>query len=201
MANMDNTNQKLELLKMARQLLNEEYINRRAEDHNAWLAKCDEAWRTRRVKLPYPPFAPYPTEEQIVAKALTLYNFINPNEGKNTTDTNEQPKLSEQEINIANQVKNKPEMPKVVNTPWALYYDNPIDQLKEPQIPPAIDPVIMQETPTNVEEMFKPKLVEEPETKNDVVSEKYKDEPSEKSTTPSSINATMKSLLPNFWKS
>lgn len=198
MSNMDETNQKLELLKMARQLLNEEYINRRAEDHNKWLADCDDAWRTRRVKLPYPPFAPYPTEAQIVAKALALYNFVNPDEDKETRDTNEQPKLTEQEINIANQVKNKPQMPKAVGTPWTLYYDNDIEKLKEPQIPPVIETVeeIIKSEPI-VELVPELKISKEPETKNEIVTEKSEDD----SNTSPSINTTMKNLIPNFWRS
>jgi len=185
MANMDNNNQKLELLKMARQLLNEEYINRRAEDHNKWLADCDEVWRTRRVKLPYPPFAPYPTEEQIVAKALTLYNFVNPDEGKDKTDTNEQPNPTKQAINTA---------PKV-STPWTLYYDNNIDKATEPEVIPKPVVVDKQEAKIKVEEIFKPESVKV----DDTTSDKSDDEPS---TPPSSsINETMKSLLPNFWRS
>jgi hypothetical protein len=74
---MDANTHKFELLKMARELLNEEYINRRAEDHNRWVAESDTAWKTRRIKLPYPPFAPYPTETEIVAKAASLYSFLN----------------------------------------------------------------------------------------------------------------------------
>lgn len=61
---------------MARQMLNEQYINQRAEDHNRWLAEADVAWRTRGVKLPYPPFAPYPTEEQVLTKAQELLKFV-----------------------------------------------------------------------------------------------------------------------------
>lgn len=64
---------------LSRELLNEEYINRRAEDHNAWVADSDEAWRSRRIRLPYPPFARYPTEEDIVIRATIMYTFINPN--------------------------------------------------------------------------------------------------------------------------
>ena len=74
--NADESRYRLEILKMARELLNEEYINRRAEDHNKWLAECDVVWKTRGIKLPYPPFAPYPSESEILAKATSLYNFV-----------------------------------------------------------------------------------------------------------------------------
>ena len=72
----DESKHRLELLKMARELANEEYINKRAEDHNDWLARVDVAWKTRGVRLPYPPFVPFPTEAEIVARAITLYSFV-----------------------------------------------------------------------------------------------------------------------------
>lgn len=77
---MDTVKHKFELLKMARELLNEEYINRRAEDHNKWVAECDVAWKNRGIKLPYPPFAPYPSEAEIIAKATSLYGFLSAEE-------------------------------------------------------------------------------------------------------------------------
>lgn len=70
------TKHRMEILRMARQMLNEQYINRRAEDHNKWLADADVAWRTKGIRLPYPPFAPYPTEEQVLAKAQELLKFV-----------------------------------------------------------------------------------------------------------------------------
>ena len=204
MANIDDTNQKLELLRMARQLLNEEYINRRAEDHNQWLADCDDLWRTKRMKLPYPPFAPYPSESDIVTKAAALYAFINPN------DTKEEPALTQQEINIANRVKSMPPVPKVTDSPWTTYL-NPITETTEPtgqslvadSVTPTI-PVIpagidRQEIRAKVEEVFKPEPVVElakpKETTADPMGEP-------EITTPSStINTTMKNLIPNFWRS
>lgn len=76
MENIDKVKQRFELLKMAREILNEDYINRRAEDHNKWVAENEELWRTKRRNLPYPPFAKYPTDEEIVRAAANLYDFI-----------------------------------------------------------------------------------------------------------------------------
>lgn len=70
------TKHRMEILRMARQMLNEQYINRRAEDHNRWLAEADQAWKNKGIRLPYPPFAPYPTEEQVLAKAQELLKFV-----------------------------------------------------------------------------------------------------------------------------
>jgi hypothetical protein len=77
---------RMEVLRMARTLLNEEYINKRAEDHNKWLAEADQAWRNKGIKLPYPPFAPYPTEAQILERAETLMKFIGKGRVEDTND-------------------------------------------------------------------------------------------------------------------
>ncbi len=76
MEDVDKIKQRFELLKIARELLNEDYINRRAEDHNKWVAENEESWRTIRRHVPYPPFAQYPSDESIVRAASNLYNFI-----------------------------------------------------------------------------------------------------------------------------
>jgi hypothetical protein len=76
----DGGKTKFEILKMARELLNEEYINRRAEDHNKWLSECDAVWKNQGIKLPYPQFAPYPSEAEILARAQALYSFISAEE-------------------------------------------------------------------------------------------------------------------------
>jgi hypothetical protein len=73
---LEFTKHRMEILRMARQMLNEQYINRRAEDHNRWLAEADQAWKNKGIRLPYPPFAPYPTEEQVLAKAQELLKFV-----------------------------------------------------------------------------------------------------------------------------
>ena len=72
------TQMRLELVKMSRELLLEEYINKRAEDHNSWLAESEVHWRKTGTKLPYPAFAKYPTDADIVNRAVTMYNFVNP---------------------------------------------------------------------------------------------------------------------------
>jgi len=67
---------RLEILKMARELVINEYIDRRAQDHNLWVAQSDELMRTRGFKLQYPAFPPYPTEADIIAKADSLIRFM-----------------------------------------------------------------------------------------------------------------------------
>jgi hypothetical protein len=67
---------RLELLKMARELVINEYIDRRAQDHNLWVAQSDELLRTNGVRLQYPDFPTYPSEKDIIAKADSLAKFM-----------------------------------------------------------------------------------------------------------------------------
>jgi len=75
---------KLELLKIARELVINEYIDKRAQDHNKWVAEADVAWRTRGIKLPYPSFPIYPSEADIIARASALNDFLTKDEKKET---------------------------------------------------------------------------------------------------------------------
>jgi hypothetical protein len=66
----------LEILKIARDLVINEHTDRRAELHNKWLVDSERLWRTSKLKLPYPPIPPYPTESDIVKRAKTLIEFV-----------------------------------------------------------------------------------------------------------------------------
>lgn len=76
MTTLNDQINKLELLRMARELAVNEYIDRRAELHNRWLDESDKLWSTRRSRLPYPTIPPYPTEAEILLKADALLAFI-----------------------------------------------------------------------------------------------------------------------------
>lgn len=79
-----------EILKMAREIVTGEYTDKRAQDHNKWLADSDVAWKTQRIKLPYPEFPPFPNENIIVERAKILVDFIFPPDYNN--DSNSLPK-------------------------------------------------------------------------------------------------------------
>jgi hypothetical protein len=144
--NADESKYRLEILKMARELLNEEYINRRAQDHNKWIAECDAVWRTQGIKLAYPPFAPYPSEAEILAKATSLYNFVE-----------EKPKATTPLVDLAS-----------APSPWVTYLtptatvETPVSPLVvEPEPAPPVastEPVPEQsvETPVNNESAAAP---------------------------------------------
>jgi hypothetical protein len=72
MSNLTN----LELLKLATELAYADYNNRRANLHNKWLIDNECMKKIYGTTVPYPPIPPYPTEEEIVAKAKTLIEFL-----------------------------------------------------------------------------------------------------------------------------
>jgi len=74
----DETKQRLELLKTARQQLSNQYIKDRAAAYTQWVADSDRVWQETGMKLPFPPPPPMPTETDVVAYALALYNAQNP---------------------------------------------------------------------------------------------------------------------------
>lgn len=201
MSDIEQTKQRLELLKMARTLLNEEYINRRAEDHNKWLAECDESWRTRRIKLPYPPFAPYPSEAEIVAKALTLYNFVNPDSAK---PAEAEGGLTQREVAAVNEVtKNKTEVaytPSPIDSRWQAYLATGVEAPVAAMTPVAsiapvapIAPVMpVQPIPTS---MVEPAVVVPEPTVAAVPEVKEPDDVNE-----STFSASVKNMIPNFWR-
>jgi len=75
----------LEILRMARELVINEHTDRRAEMHNQWLVDSNELWRTRRVRLAYPPIPPYPNENDIIARAQKLLEFLSQSSTKEPT--------------------------------------------------------------------------------------------------------------------
>lgn len=139
MENSDKVKQRFELLKMARELLNEDYINRRAEDHNKWVAENEKLWRTQRRNLPYPPFVAYPTDEEIVRTASNLYNFIY-QDTTETQDTTEEPS----EI--------LPESPTMEISEGDFVFPQPI--VEEPAVDPSPEEII-EETVEHVAEEVK----------------------------------------------
>jgi len=77
---------KLELLNEARRLLNAEYNQKKSDEYNNWLLKNRQALKSTNLHLPFPPFVagntvpyyvatvPIPSEHEVVAKAVQLYN-------------------------------------------------------------------------------------------------------------------------------
>jgi len=66
----------LEILRIARDLAYSDYNNRKADIHNKWVSDSAQLWQTRRQRLAYPPIPSYPTEDEIVERALKLVAFL-----------------------------------------------------------------------------------------------------------------------------
>jgi hypothetical protein len=73
MINLTENNKRLEFLRQARILVNEEYLKKRNEDMAKWQKDCEVMWISKGILLPYPSSMQYPAEEQVVAKALLLF--------------------------------------------------------------------------------------------------------------------------------
>ena len=80
----------VEYIEQARKMLINDYKIRHNDEYNAWRFNTQNAWRGENIPLPFPPFIynpvlapfqstiPYPTEDQIAAKALELFKQTGP---------------------------------------------------------------------------------------------------------------------------
>jgi len=76
MANMTPFEIRLELLRLSKDMLGEDYFARRAVSENNWQTACENA-RQRGEPLPQQPDLPaYPSEAEVIAKAATLNGFV-----------------------------------------------------------------------------------------------------------------------------
>ena len=147
----------LEFINQAQKMLTDDYNIRRTAEYGNWLHQHKNAWSQSHTIIPFPPFvisagiAPFkavsaaPSEADIVAKALELYNQ-------------------------SNQVATNSSSP-IVNASEEILYDLPIS--KEPIVestqPVVVEPTVVEPTvvePTVVEyivepEQFAEKSVEE----------------------------------------
>lgn len=69
-------NLRLEVLKMARELVVEEYTERKIAAHTKWLSDSEKLWHNRRQILPYPVYVSYPNEEVVIERAKALFDFV-----------------------------------------------------------------------------------------------------------------------------
>ena len=78
---------RLELLKMAKEMLEQDYYGGREKVSNEYASKCDFAKLNGQPIPEHPGFLPFPSEEQIIAKAATLNNFVSqiPQDTQKTT--------------------------------------------------------------------------------------------------------------------
>jgi len=76
MSNLTPFEIRLELLKMAKDMLNDDYYGKREVISNSWHAKLEIA-KINGGELPeHPGFPTYPSEAEIISKAQVLNGFV-----------------------------------------------------------------------------------------------------------------------------
>ena len=76
MANMNPFQLRLELLKMAKDMLEQDYFAQREKVSNEYAAKCDSAKINGQPIPEHPGFIPFPSETEIIKKATELNSFV-----------------------------------------------------------------------------------------------------------------------------
>ena len=76
MSNMTPFEIRLELLKMAKDMLVEEYYGKKEQVSNDWQVRVESARNAGGVPPEHPSMPTYPTESDIVAKATQLNGFV-----------------------------------------------------------------------------------------------------------------------------
>ena len=76
MSNLTPFEIRLELLKMAKDMLNDEYYGKREQISNDWHMKVESAKLNGGVIPDHPGYPSYPIETDIIAKAQILNGFV-----------------------------------------------------------------------------------------------------------------------------
>ena len=76
MSNLTPFEIRLELLKMAKELLLEDYNSSKERLINEWQVKVESAKLNGQAIPEHPAFPTYPTENEIIAKAQALNGFV-----------------------------------------------------------------------------------------------------------------------------
>ena len=76
MSNLNPFELRLELLKMAKDMLVEEYYGKKEQVSQDWHVRVENARHAGSVPPEHPPMPNYPTEADVVAKAAQLNGFV-----------------------------------------------------------------------------------------------------------------------------
>ena len=76
MANLTPFEIRLELLKMAKEMLAEDYYGKKEQVTQDWQVRVENARHAGSVPPDHPAMPTYPTESDIVAKAAALNGFV-----------------------------------------------------------------------------------------------------------------------------
>lgn len=73
-SDLDVVKERTLYLSKAQSLLNERYLKQKSEAYKQWQQDSHQMWITQGILLPFASSFIYPTQAEIVAKALELYN-------------------------------------------------------------------------------------------------------------------------------
>jgi len=76
MSNMTPFDIRLELLKMAKDMLSDDYFGKRDQISNDWQVKVESARLNGQPSPDHPGFPAFPSENDIIAKAQVLNGFV-----------------------------------------------------------------------------------------------------------------------------
>jgi len=76
MSNMTPFEIRLELLKMAKDMIYDDYFGMRERISNNWQMQCETARHKGETPPEHPGFPPIPTEADIITKAQALNGFV-----------------------------------------------------------------------------------------------------------------------------
>lgn len=76
MSNLNPFELRLELLKMAKDMLVEEYYGKKEQISNDWQVRVESARHAGAVPPEHPAMPTYPTDSDVVAKATQLNGFV-----------------------------------------------------------------------------------------------------------------------------
>ena len=76
MSNLNPFELRLELLKMAKDMLVEEYYGKKEQISNDWQVRVESARHAGAVPPEHPAMPTYPTDSDVVAKATHLNGFV-----------------------------------------------------------------------------------------------------------------------------
>ena len=76
MANLTPFEIRLQLLQMAKEMLEQDYYAQRERVSNEYAAKCDVAKIQGQPIPEHPGFQPFPSETEVIAKATQLNSFV-----------------------------------------------------------------------------------------------------------------------------
>lgn len=76
MSNLSPFEIRLELLKMAKEILEQDHYGKREQISSDWTVKVENARHAGVTPPDHPGFPTYPTENEIITKATTLNGFV-----------------------------------------------------------------------------------------------------------------------------